>query len=170
MHSSYLSLFLSVPTSTVCAIQAPTLARDSGASHTSRNMADLSRRSMSRQYSRRSPAPPGAAPQQSSTAPAKAAEDTAARASDGTTSKEEKGKSVQEGASASSQQAGPLSQVPQSPFEHWRSGGDSAHRDQPKVNAYQALDVTMHTWSLTHGLLPKAQVSQARRQAKNTRE
>ena len=143
-NSMHFSCLLSFLTSRVCAIQE-TSTQDTAGPHTSKNVADLSRGSMSRQYSlrsqqsaqsrRRSTAPPGPAPQ-SWTASAKAAEDTAPSASDGTTSKEEKGMPGQEGASASSQQTRPLSQVPQSPFEQWRAGGDSAHRDQPKVHAH----------------------------------
>ena len=134
-------------TSKLCTIQ-DTSTQETGAPDTSRNMASLSRSSMSRQYSlrsqhssqvnRRSPAPPEAAPQHSSSTPTKPAEDTAPRASDGVPSKEENGRFGQEGGSASSQQAHvggqgiPLSQVPQSPFEEWRAG-DSTHRDQPQV-------------------------------------
>lgn len=113
---------------------------------------------MSRQHSlrshlsRKSPAPPEAAPQQSSKVPAKASKDKAPMASDGVASKENKGRSGQEEASASSQQANvggqgiSLSKMPQSPFEQWRAGGDSTHRDHPKVNAYVSLVVIMHTW------------------------
>lgn len=107
-------------------------------------------RSLRPHHSRRSPAPPEAAPQQSSKAPAKAAEDKAPQAIDGVPSKEDKGRSGQEGAPASSQQADvgeqgmPVSKVPQSPFEQWRAGGDSTDRDPPKVNAYEV--VMMHAW------------------------
>lgn len=137
-------------TSKLCATQ-DTSTQETGAPDTSRNMASLSRSSMSRQYSlrsqhssqvnRRSPAPPEAAPQHSSRALTKPAEDTAPRASDGVPSKEENRKFGQEGGPASSQHANfggqgvPLSQVPQSPFEQWRAGGDSTHRDQPQVAA-----------------------------------
>ena len=132
-----------LPSSKVRVIQ-DTSIQDSPAPRTSRNMAESSRRSMSHQHSLRSRhsshanhrplAPPGAT-----------AGDKAFRADNATQHKEETGRSSQEGASADSQQANvggqgiPRSQVPDSPFEQWRDGGDSARRDQPKVNADEAF-------------------------------